>query len=114
MIREDLDRDSSIQASVTSAVDFSHPARAQRREDLVRAKSRAGSKSHRFNAAFGVHLLLATRESYVLELRNSKSENATPAARLSQLPYRATTSSYLSGVDEWELAHAISSDPPSS
>jgi hypothetical protein len=39
--RKDLDCDASIEACVTSAIHFSHPARAQRRLDFVRTKFRA-------------------------------------------------------------------------
>ena len=36
-VRENLDRDVAIESSVAGSVDLAHPARAQRRDDLVRA-----------------------------------------------------------------------------
>jgi hypothetical protein len=41
MIGQNFNRDDSIQASVASAIDLSHPARAKRGEDFVGPKSRS-------------------------------------------------------------------------
>ena len=41
---DDLDRHIPAQAGVAGPVDLAHPARADRREDLVGAESRAGSE----------------------------------------------------------------------
>ena len=43
-LREDLDRDVAVELRVPRAVDLSHPARAQRREDLVGAEAGAGDE----------------------------------------------------------------------
>src|SRR6266542_1793282 len=44
--RKDFDRDVAFQPLVPSPVDLAHPARAERRDDLVRAKPRAGFQGH--------------------------------------------------------------------
>jgi hypothetical protein len=46
--RQDLDRDDAQEAAVARPVDLSHPSRAQRREDLVGAETRARRESHLF------------------------------------------------------------------
>ena len=46
LFRQYLHRDVSIEARVPRPVDLSHPARAERREDLVRAEPRAGGERH--------------------------------------------------------------------
>jgi hypothetical protein len=43
---KDLDGDGSIEAGVPPPVDFSHPAGADEREDLVRAETCAGGERH--------------------------------------------------------------------
>jgi len=40
--RQDLDRDRPIEPRVACAVDFTHPARADQRDDVVRAETAAG------------------------------------------------------------------------
>ena len=44
--RQDLDRDVAAELGVPRAVDLAHPARAERREDLVGAESCAGRQAH--------------------------------------------------------------------
>jgi uncharacterized protein len=44
--RENLDGDDSLQPRVAGAIDLSHAAGAERREDLVRAQAGSGRKSH--------------------------------------------------------------------
>ncbi len=44
--REDLDRDLAAEPRVMRPIDLAHPARAQGREDLVRAEPRAGFQGH--------------------------------------------------------------------
>ena len=41
--RQNLDRDVAIEPRVARPVDFAHPARAERRHDLVRAEPCAGA-----------------------------------------------------------------------
>ena len=48
--RQDLDRDVPVQPLVPRPVDLSHPARAERREDLVGAEAGAGWECHRMDA----------------------------------------------------------------
>ena len=45
--REDLDRDVAVQLRVARAVDLAHPARAERREDLVGTETCSGGERHR-------------------------------------------------------------------
>src|SRR6185436_2459871 len=45
-IRQDLDRDGAIEPAVLRPVDLTHPARAERRDDFVRAEAGAGSQAH--------------------------------------------------------------------
>jgi hypothetical protein len=47
MGRKDFDRDGAVKACVAGAVDFSHPARAESRKDLVWAKLGAWKKWHK-------------------------------------------------------------------
>ena len=44
--REDLDRNLAAKSGVARAIDFAHPARTERSEDLVRTQARAGGKGH--------------------------------------------------------------------
>ena len=44
--RQHFDGDRAIEPRVAGRVDFAHPARAERREDLVGAEARAGGESH--------------------------------------------------------------------
>ena len=44
--REDLDRDVAAEAGVAGAIDLSHPARADRREDLEGPELGAGGECH--------------------------------------------------------------------
>ena len=44
--RQNLDGDRSLQPRVTRPVDLAHPARAERREDLVGTEARALSDAH--------------------------------------------------------------------
>src|SRR5262245_16993341 len=44
--RQHLDRDVALQTLVARPVNLSHPARAERRGDLVRSELRSGGKSH--------------------------------------------------------------------
>ena len=44
---EDLDRDRPLEPRVPRLVHLSHPARPERRHDLVRAETRAGGERHR-------------------------------------------------------------------
>jgi hypothetical protein len=46
MLWQDLDRDVAIQLRVAGAIDLSHPARAQRRQNLVRAEASSGRQRH--------------------------------------------------------------------
>src|SRR5258706_16428966 len=48
LARQDLDRDGAIEPRVPRAVDLAHAARAERREDVVRAEARAGTQIHFF------------------------------------------------------------------
>src|SRR5205085_1459667 len=43
---EDLDRDLPVELRVARPVDLAHPARAERREDLVGTETGAGAESH--------------------------------------------------------------------
>ena len=43
---EDFDGDIAAQPRVAGAIDFTHPARAERRENFVRAQAGAGRKRH--------------------------------------------------------------------
>ena len=43
---QDLDRDNAIETRVARFVDLAHAARAERRDDLVRAETGAGGKRH--------------------------------------------------------------------
>ena len=52
-IGQDLDRDGAIQRRVPRAVDFTHAAGPERRQDLVRAKACVGGEGH------GATLILA-------------------------------------------------------
>src|SRR5262249_32091717 len=45
-LREDLDRDSAVEARVARLVHLPHAARAERREDFVRAEAAAGGEGH--------------------------------------------------------------------
>ena len=45
-VGQDLDGDGAIEPRVTRAVDLAHPARAERRDDLVRAEPRTRGDSH--------------------------------------------------------------------
>ena len=45
-LRKYFDRDFALKAGVTGAEDLAHPARAQRRDNLVGAKLRAGGQIH--------------------------------------------------------------------
>ena len=49
MIGENLYGDDSIKARITPAIHFSHPARAELREDFIRPKLSALSYRHFFN-----------------------------------------------------------------
>ena len=46
MIRQNFDSDGAVEARIASAVDLAHPARADRREDFVRAQALTGLNSH--------------------------------------------------------------------
>src|SRR5580658_11110072 len=46
MTWQDLDRDRAVQASVLRSIHLSHPARADGREDLIRAEASSGGKGH--------------------------------------------------------------------
>ena len=46
--RQDLDRHRALQPRVPRPIHLSHPARADRRDDLVRSESGAGGKRHLF------------------------------------------------------------------
>src|SRR5439155_809261 len=48
---QDFERDVAVQARVASAIDFAHAARAEQRDDLVRADFCARWKAHFFTAA---------------------------------------------------------------
>ena len=45
-LRQDLDRDRAIQARVPRFIDLAHTARAERRQNFVRAESSAGGYRH--------------------------------------------------------------------
>src|SRR5438034_8622161 len=45
--RQHLDRNGPVQRRVARAIDLAHPARPERREDLVRAEAPARCKTHR-------------------------------------------------------------------
>ena len=47
MVRQNLDRNSTIQSCIARAVDFTHPARTERRDDLIRPELGPGNESHR-------------------------------------------------------------------
>src|SRR5208282_3495449 len=47
MRRQNLDSNNSVEARVLGAVDFAHPARAQRRLNFIWTELRARGKSHR-------------------------------------------------------------------
>jgi hypothetical protein len=42
---ENFDGDVTIETRIAAAVDFAHPARAEQRDDFVRAKARTGRQS---------------------------------------------------------------------
>ena len=44
--REDLDGDVAVQPGVARAVDLAHAARADERDDFIRAEPSAGSRGH--------------------------------------------------------------------
>ena len=46
VLRQHLDRDVALEPRVARAVDLAHAARAERRQDLVRAEALAGSEGH--------------------------------------------------------------------
>jgi hypothetical protein len=46
-VRQDLQRDVTMQLRVTGAIDLAHPTRTDRREDFVDAKSGADGQGHR-------------------------------------------------------------------
>jgi hypothetical protein len=50
---EDLDRHLAPESGVGGAVDLAHPARAERRQDLVRTETMAGGQSHHLTQARG-------------------------------------------------------------
>ena len=62
-VRQHFDRDLAAEASVARSIDFSHPAGAQRREDLVGAEAGTGWKWHRSTAAA---ILCRSGEGFVL------------------------------------------------
>jgi hypothetical protein len=45
-VRQDLQRDLTIELRVPRAVDLAHPARADRRDDFVRAETGASGQGH--------------------------------------------------------------------
>ena len=45
-LRQHLDRDVALQPGVAGAIDLAHPARADRRQDLVGSQARAGGEGH--------------------------------------------------------------------
>ena len=49
-LREDLDRDVPVELPVPRPVDLAHPARAERREDLVGAETGPGGDCHEVTA----------------------------------------------------------------
>ncbi|MGI8567384.1 MAG: hypothetical protein ACR2LZ_12980, partial [Pyrinomonadaceae bacterium] len=46
---EQLDGDETAQAGIISQLNFTHPARAEQRANLVASESCVGRKSHRFD-----------------------------------------------------------------
>src|SRR5437870_2900582 len=74
MIGEDLDRDSSIETSISRAIDLSHPARAQRRKDFVGPKSCAGGNRHSV-------LVKVADQDHVARLRAAREGELAAVAR---------------------------------
>ena len=76
-IRQDLDRDVAIELRVARAIDLAHAARADRRDDFVRAETSAGNKGHEAPAESIVGYTLYVSEpppAEVLEKRRMQSE----------------------------------------
>ena len=46
VVREDLDRDLAAQSRIARAIDLAHAARADEREDFIRAEVRPGGQGH--------------------------------------------------------------------
>jgi hypothetical protein len=47
MRRQNLDRDRTLQPSISRAIDLAHAARAQRGDDFIRPEFRARGEGHR-------------------------------------------------------------------
>jgi len=47
--REHFDGDVTIETRIAAAVDFTHPARPEQRDDFVRAEARTGRESQGFS-----------------------------------------------------------------
>ena len=71
MLRQDLDRHGPLEARVARLVDLSHPAGADRREDLVGAEAGARSEGHSRNSPPGKAPLTPT-----LSRRERESDRA--------------------------------------
>src|SRR5215469_18372665 len=57
---QNLQRDFAIELGILSEVHFTHPACAQRRKDLVRAKACAGCNGHFFTCALQLSSTVST------------------------------------------------------
>jgi hypothetical protein len=56
---QEFNCDHAVESRVASAINLTHPARAKRRDDLVRAQASSGSKRHRIEPAM-YYLFLKT------------------------------------------------------
>jgi len=66
--RQNLDRYVAPQSRITRAIDFTHPARAERGDDFVWTKSCTWRKRHRSNFSFQQSLLISRLKSNLATL----------------------------------------------
>ena len=81
--RQHFDRDRPIEPRVAGLVDFAHPARAEQREDLVRAEAHAGGQSQvgRILARTGSRTSISPDQSRQVQLTRA-AETEEPNGRL--------------------------------
>src|SRR5438105_3539784 len=80
--REHFDGDVAVQARIARAIDFAHPARAERREDFVWAEARAGGQRHDYFGtirAFNSSTQFRTRFNRVIASRSGTIMRKRPS-----------------------------------
>ena len=111
MQRKDFDRDFAPQPRIARAIDFSHPARTNERNDFIRAETNAGRKRQEWLVVAGLYGGKQHRQKRAVLVRDGPRVMWRVRARWSVIPGGRLPSTILSstttasGSIAWAAAH---------